>query len=209
MVRTRSKSKLDASAVREGSPACNSSPSSSTEIRVTETEEEKTTNLEELALQALSVIKRRQGQPRRVAEHRRNDEDSTTQPEVLLLESEAPRERVSKTKASSSLRLSSTLQPRLKEKLYFSFNKKDILASSSATGKSKSSSWETGDEHLLAKSIITPDFEKKERAPPLVISKYARAKARKVCSSRLCVGLFFFLRGERGAYSKCSEVNGM
>jgi len=71
--------------------------------------------------------------------------------------------------------LASSLQPAITEDLYFSFDQEEILRSSN-----KGIFVEDVDKELMKRSVITPDFERKERAPAMSQSRYTLQKTRKV-----------------------------
>ena len=72
--------------------------------------------------------------------------------------------------------LASSLQPGITEELYFSFDQEEILRSSH-----RGTFLEDVDE-VMKRSIITPDFERKERVPAISQSRYTLQKIRKVCN---------------------------
>ena len=103
--------------------------------------------------------------------------DESVQPDVMLLESSAKKKSIPNRSSCSGVMVTS-LQPCMKEKPYFSYSsKRGVVSVSSSTGKQLGVPWGEGEEQLMKKSIITSDFEKRETAPPMYVSK---AKARKV-----------------------------
>lgn len=82
---------------------------------------------------------------------------------------------------SLSLGLASSLQPAITEDLYFSFDQEEILRSSN-----KGIFVEDVDKELMKRSVITPDFERKERAPAMSQSRYTLQKTRKVYRHLFC-----------------------
>ena len=73
--------------------------------------------------------------------------------------------------------LASSLQPGITEELYFSFDQEEILRSSH-----RGNFLEDVDEEVMKRSVITPDFERKERVPAVNHSRYTLQKMRKVCN---------------------------
>ena len=73
--------------------------------------------------------------------------------------------------------LASSLQPGITEELYFSFDQEEILRSSH-----RGNFLEDIDEEVMKRSVITPDFERKERVPAVNQSRYTLQKMRKVCN---------------------------
>ena len=73
--------------------------------------------------------------------------------------------------------LASSLQPGITEELYFSFDQEEILRSSH-----RGNFLEDVDEEVMKRSVITPDFERKERVPAVNQSRYTLQKMRKVCN---------------------------
>ena len=78
---------------------------------------------------------------------------------------------------------SSSLDPGqdMKGDLYFSFDVESLLGGC-GKGRSLVEQWGGCDPHreLMKKSVITPDFEKRESAPPINHSRYAIQKKKKV-----------------------------
>ena len=106
--------------------------------------------------------------------------DDNVQPDVMMLESNTKKKLIPHQPRHSGVMVTS-LQPCMKEKPYFSYSsKRGIVSASSSTGKQSGLSWGEREEELMMKSVVTSDFEKRETAPPMYVSKYARAKARKV-----------------------------
>ena len=106
--------------------------------------------------------------------------DGNVQPDVILLESDTKKKSIPNRPSRTGVMVTS-LQPCIKEKPYFSYSSKSgVVSASSSTGKQLGLPWGEREEELLKKSVITSDFEKKETAPPMYVSKYAKAKARKV-----------------------------
>lgn len=182
MVRTRSRARQEASqrsplkslVVEEASPL-KPAASHAIDTRYGErTKPESPPGVEELALRALHVMKKRLGtESGDCSQSDLGNAGSTSQPNIMMLESD-PKPSSSKTSGFSTL--ASSLQPCMKEKPYFSLRQEDILASASKPCPP----WEDTDQQLMARSVITPDFEKRETVPPVHTSKYARARARKV-----------------------------
>jgi hypothetical protein len=157
-----------------------------------------TESLEDLALRALRAMKSRlkvdsttNGSVKKMGEQVDAEEDGmetvdygmetdgNVQPDVILLESDTKKKSIPNRLSRTGVMVTS-LQPRMKEKPYFSYSSKSgVVSVSSSTGKQLGLSWGETEEELLKKSVITSDFEKKETAPPMYVSKYAKAKARK------------------------------
>lgn len=96
------------------------------------------------------------------------------QPDLLQL-SVPPRE------AACPTELSSFLQPQLDQTPYFSFD--PVRADGTDSSRQASSAlYEKEVDSLLKKSVITPDFEKKECAPPINQSRRFLERSMKVCS---------------------------
>ena len=78
---------------------------------------------------------------------------------------------------------SSSLDPgqEMKGELYFSFDVESVM-SGHGKGRSLVERGRGHDPHyeLMKKSVITPDFEKRESAPPISHSRYAIQKTKKV-----------------------------
>ena len=147
-------------------------PTSRTENQTTAAED----TIEELALRALRTMKAKLGMTSPEIEPQSEEE---SQPNVMTLEPDSDSE---KPPGSGKSRrpdvLATFLKPSMKETLYFSYSrKKGILRT---PGKASTTWGDNQEDELMKKSVITPDFEKKEAAPPMYVSKYARARARKV-----------------------------
>ena len=155
-----------------------------TKNRTTPTEEE---TIDKLALKALRAMKAAQFgmtsseiQPESLG----TESEEESQPSVMTLEPISERSAVS-AQAGRPDMLATTLKPSVEETLYFSYSRKKGISRVAAGGKT-STTWGEGEEELMKKSVVTPDFEKKEAAPPMYVSKYARARARKV-SPQSCI----------------------
>ena len=87
------------------------------------------------------------------------------------------RKRVDMSKPSSSL----DPGQEMKEDLYFSFDVESLVVDGCGKGRSLVEHGRR-DPHreLMKKSVITPDFEKRESAPPINHSRYAIQKMKKV-----------------------------
>ena len=116
-----------------------------------------------------------------------SDNEPERLPDVLALESSDDTTRVipiaHREKVQVNIgELSSSLDPgpEMKGELYFSF---DVESVTDRQGKVKLSQDQGGrDPHhkLMKKSVITPDFEKRESAPPITQSRYAIQRMKKV-----------------------------
>lgn len=151
--------------------------------------------IEQLALKALRSLKKKKGgmetqEPDiRYGTETEDDADGKQesngiQPDIMTLET--PRTHQGRSKSSNKSHrpdmLSSSLKPSLTEPLYFTYSRKKGITSSRAGGRSSAVTWgDTEEEEVMKKSVITADFEKRETAPPMHVSKYAKARARKVC----------------------------
>jgi hypothetical protein len=158
------------------SPTKQLRPASRTKSRQTTTEEE---NIDELALRALRA---RQGMtsseidPESIGTE--SEEDS--QPSIMTLEPDAIPETIPPPVSVKTRRpdiLATTLKPSVEESLYFSYSRKKGI-SRTVAGKA-ATTWGESEEDLMKRSVVTSDFEKKEVAPPMYVSKYAKARARK------------------------------
>ena len=159
------------------SPTKQLRPASRTKSRQTTTEEE---NIDELALRALRA---RQGMtsseidPESIGTE--SEEDS--QPSIMTLEPDTIPETIPPPVSVKTRRpdiLATTLKPSVEESLYFSYSRKKGI-SRTVAGKA-ATTWGESEEDLMKRSVVTSDFEKKEVAPPMYVSKYAKARARKV-----------------------------
>lgn len=147
-------------------------------------EESETTcepTVEELALHALQVMKARLGvESPHVNDQHGMESENSKKHDVMKLETtkQQQQQRPPLPKRSG---LATSLQPCMKEKPYFSLTTKGTLKSSSLSSTSRPAlPWGESEEELMKNSVVTSDFEKKDIAPPMHVSKYAKAKARKV-----------------------------
>ena len=134
-------------------------------------------SLDDLALRAMRVMKERLGL---LGDDQTGTESSDdTQPDVILLQSNSSsKKRPAPVKQRRPDDLATTLKPRMKEKPYFSYSRKRGMSHSAG----KPVAWGEGEEEVMKKSVITSDFEKRDVAPPMYVSKFAKARARKVGS---------------------------
>ena len=148
----------------------------STEQACSEGDERKE-SLEKLALRALQVMKDRLG----IEDSNQTgmETSNSTQPDVMTLESDSNSKKTTPIKSHRPDMLASSLKPCMKETLYFSFSRKRGL-SQSARKPAVSLSWGQSEDDIMKKSVITSDFEKRDVAPPMYVSKFSKAKARKV-----------------------------
>lgn len=154
--------------------------------------------IEQLALRALQVMKARLGvEPSDASDEHGVESGNSPEQDVMMLETKQQEEPQPKR---SGL-FSTSLQPCMKERPYFSTTTKRALKSSSSSRPALP--WGESEKELMKKSVITSDFEKREVAPPMYVSKYAKAKARKVSItlSPPCVKLislsFFLCAGSK------------
>ena len=227
MVRTRSRARQEAadttlhlSSEEEGPPAARPAATSLQKTRepVARLEHESDSpSLEELALRAFQVMQRRLGAGLSVSSDEEEMESETdAQPDILQLDGDDRKPSTSSKKRTTAAgTLATSLQPLMKEKPYFSLDHRGSLASSSSAGR-RGSSWEERDEDLMKRSVITSDFEKRDSAPPMYVSKYAKAKARKVTiissrsvdiCPRICVlQCIFTSRNIQAVVSGCTYI---
>lgn len=134
-------------------------------------------SVEQLALRALQVMKEKLGVKSPDASDRHGVESgNSAELDVMMLETTKKQQQQPLPKRSGLF--STSLQPCMKERPYFSATTKRALKSSPTSRSALQ--WGESEEELMKKSVITSDFEKREVAPPMYVSKYARAKARKV-----------------------------
>ena len=162
------------------SPTKQLRPASRTKSRQTTTEEE---NIDELALRALRAMKKaRHGMTSSEIETESSGTESEedSQPSIMSLEPDAIPESIPPVSVKTRRPdiLATSLKPSVEETLYFSYSRKKGI-SRTAAGKA-ATTWGESEEDLMKRSVVTSDFEKKEVAPPMYVSKYARARARKV-----------------------------
>lgn len=143
-------------------------------------------SVEELALRAFQVMKERLGRGSTEAGDQGTrgmgmETENDTELDILMLESDGKSKPPLRDSRSGAI--STSLQPCMKEKPYFSF-KKSLKSTPSSASRLMAVSWGERDEDLMKKSVITPDFEKRETAPPMYVSKYAKAKARKAAREK-------------------------
>ena len=145
--------------------------------------EDGTESIEELALRAFRVMKERLEEEEGLGEDDRGEMemDTNTRLDVMTLETkpDTMKEAVPGKLRRLSGVLPTSLQPRMEETPYFSYSRKKGLLGP-LTGKAGSLSWGEGEEELMKKSVITSDFEKRDAAPPMHVSKHTRDKARRV-----------------------------
>lgn len=128
--------------------------------------------IEELAVHALQVLKARLGVASPDVNYQHGME-SKEPANVMVLQMTKKQQTLPKHTG-----LATSLQPCMTEKPYFSLTTKGALKSSSLSSTSRPGL--DSEEELMKNSVVTSDFEKKEVAPPMYVSKYAKAKARKV-----------------------------
>ena len=130
--------------------------------------------IDELALRAFRAIRGRS-----IAEDSGDGAmDQETEQDVMMFESDTDSEKQKKSRVSEKKRadvLPTSLKPSMEERPYFSYSRKKGIA-----GGRASVTWGEGERELMKRSVVTSDFEKRETAPPMYVSKYARARARKV-----------------------------
>lgn len=131
--------------------------------------------IEQLALRALQVMKARLGVESPEASDRHGMESgNSAELDVMMLETTKKQHQPLPKRSGL---FSTSLQPCMKERPYFSAATKRSLKSSPTNRPAQL--WGESEEELMKKSVITSDFEKREVAPPMYVSKYAKAKARK------------------------------
>lgn len=161
-------------------------------------------SVEELALRAFQVMKERLGRGSTEAGDQGTrgmgmETENDTELDILMLESDGKSKPPLRDSRSGAI--STSLQPCMKEKPYFSF-KKSLKSTPSSASRLMAVSWGERDEDLMKKSVITPDFEKRETAPPMYVSKYAKAKARKVSPAASILKLCLLSRCSQAAREK-------
>ena len=88
------------------------------------------------------------------------------------------------TEAESAISLSSSLNAGPQPELYFSCDPDQMLHSLFTSHTRGIVGGGRGEEEeVMRKCVITADFEKKERVPPITTSKYARKKLTKVSTN--------------------------
>ena len=180
-MKTRSRAKQE-SAQTSGSPTKHSLTSPSALERAKRESDERSTSrsVEELALRAFNNIQKRfeskTGSRDRCDLHSEDSGAEASAPDVLPLQSASKEPAESMARRGAATVLASSLQPVMEVKPYFSFSK----GRTASSARKPCPSWEEGDQALMAKSVITPDFEMKRAVPPIFTTRSTRERAKKV-----------------------------